>query len=253
LHKSFLSDLFIDVRREHKMSSLMHIRRKALQRVMGAALLFSVSACAMLVHPFIHDRMTVHAVVKDDMGKPVKDAVVYAMPRERMAATDRKTAIIVENSAFLPFVSPVQVGTIVSFSSRDSIQHHIYSISPAKKLDFPLDKGASSGPIALDTAGIVTLGCAIHDRMVGYLYVMETPYFAKTGEEGTADLIGLPRGTYDVRVWHPWAKSSPEAAAKSITPSSQVSANVDFVVTLQSKANHEPPPPPASPTEHKGG
>jgi plastocyanin len=233
------------------MSSLMHIRRKVLQRVMGAALLFSVSACAILVHPFIHDRMTVHAVVKDDMGKSVKDAVVYAMPKERMATTDRKTAIIVENSAFLPFVSPVQVGTMVSFSSRDSIQHHIYSISPAKKLDLPLDKGASSGPVALDTAGVVVLGCAIHDRMVGYLYVLETPYFAKTGEEGTADLTGLPRGTYDVRVWHPWMRDPPEATAKNIAPSSQGEANVNFVVTLQNRANREPPSP-ASPPEHRG-
>lgn len=233
-----------------------------LQKALRGALLFSVSACTMsahtvsvpptandvvAVHSTANDIMAVHSIVTDNMGKPLKDAVVYAMPKERMApAKDWETVIFVENNMFQPFVLPVQTGAAVSFVNTDRVGHHIYSVSPVINFDLPLDKAESSKHIALNKAGVIVLGCAIHDRMVGYLYVMETSYFAKTGEEGTADLSDLPRGTYDVLVWHPWMKGSPDDTAKRIFPNAQSIANVDFVVTLQIRNS------PASSPKHRG-
>jgi plastocyanin len=191
--------------------------------------------------------MAVHSIVTDNMGKPLKNAVVYAMPTERMAPTkDWETVIFVENNEFQPFVLPVRTGAAVTFMNTDRVQHHIYSVSPVINFDLPLDKAEPSKPIALNKAGVVVLGCAIHDRMVGYLYVMETAYFAKTGEEGRADLSDLPRGAYNVLVWHPWMKGSPEETAKRISSNAQSIATVDFVFTLQIKNN------PASSPKHRG-
>ncbi len=248
-------------------SSLVRICGTTLQKVLMWALLLSVSACTMSAHPvsvppivndgmavplIVNDRMAVHSIVTDNMGKPLKDAVVYAMPEERMApAKDWETVIFIENNEFRPFVLPVQTGAAVSFVNADRVRHHIYSISPVINFDIPLDKAESSKHIALAKAGVVVLGDAIHDRMVGYLYVMETAWFAKTGEKGTANLIDLPRGTYDVLVWHPWMKGSPDDTAKRITPDSQSIANVDFVLTLQIK-NTRKPRPSASSSEHRG-
>jgi len=243
-----------------------------LQKVMRGALLLSVSACTMSAPavandemsappianngksapPVVNDEMAVHSIVKDKMGKPVKDAVVYAIPTERMAPTkDWETTIIVENKTFQPFVLPVQTGAAVSFVNADRVQHHIYTISPVINFDLRLDKAASSERIALDKAGVVVLGCAIHDRMVGYVYVMETAYFAKTGDDGSADLIDLPRGTYNVLVWHPWMEGSPDETDKRIAPSSQSIANVDFVLTLRIRNNPQPRHSPSS-LEHPG-
>jgi len=186
------------------------------------------------------------------MGKPLKDAVVYAMPKERMAPTkDWETVIFIENNEFQPFVLPVQTGAAVSFVNADRVRHHVYSISPVINIDLPLDKAESSKHIALAKAGVVVLGCAIHDRMVGYLYVMETAWFARTGKEGTADLIDLPRGTYDVLVWHPWMKGSPDETVKRVAPNSPSVVNVDFVVPLQIKNNRKPRISASSP-EHRG-
>jgi hypothetical protein len=56
--------------------------------------------------------------------------------------------------------------------------------------------------VVFDKAGVVVLGCNIHDWMVGYVYVSESPWFAKTGADGTATL-SLPPRAYVVRVWHP--------------------------------------------------
>jgi len=255
-----------------EVSSIVRICGTILQKVLRGALLFSVSVYTMsanpissqpvsvptisndgmAVTPIVNDRMAVHSIVTDNLGKPLKDAVVYAMPKERMAPTkDWETVIFIENNEFQPFVLPVQTGAAVSFMNADRVRHHIYSISPVVNFDLPLDKAESSKHIELDKEGIVVLGDAIYDRMVGYLYVMKTAYFAKTGEKGTADLIDLPRGTYDVLVWHPWMKGSPDDTAKRITPDSQSIANANFVLTLSIRNNRKPRLPASSP-EHKG-
>ena len=48
----------------------------------------------------------------------------------------------------------------------------------------------------------MVLGCNIHDRMVAYIKVVDTPYFAKTDAAGLAR-IELPAGAaYTVTAWH---------------------------------------------------
>jgi hypothetical protein len=100
-------------------------------------------------------------------------------------------------------VLAVQVGTAVAFPNSDDIRHHVYSFSPAKTFELKLYKGIPSNPLIFEHPGTVVLGCNIHDQMVGYIYVLPTPYFAKTGPSGRVELTGLPGGRYDVQIWHP--------------------------------------------------
>jgi hypothetical protein len=37
--------------------------------------------------------------------------------------------------------------------------------------------------------------------------VIDTPYFAKTDESGSARLDALPAGDYQLHIWHPYLKS----------------------------------------------
>jgi hypothetical protein len=60
--------------------------------------------------------------------------------------------------------------------------------------------------LVFDTPGEVTLGCNIHDDMVGYILVVDTPYFAITDGNGAAALAGLAPGRYRVHVWTPRLK-----------------------------------------------
>jgi hypothetical protein len=39
--------------------------------------------------------------------------------------------------------------------------------------------------------------------MLAYVYVVDTPWFAKTDAQGRARLDGLPAGEYEVHAWHP--------------------------------------------------
>ena len=53
-----------------------------------------------------------------------------------------------------------------------------------------------------DKAGTVVLGCNIHDKMLAYVKVVDTPYFAKTDAGGVAviELPAAPR--YTLKAWH---------------------------------------------------
>lgn len=151
---------------------------------------------------------TVRVVTRDAGGKAVADAVAYLSNTDSPAPVSPPAdpvAITQKDQEFSPYVTPVVVGTKVVFPNLDSVQHHVYSVSPAKRFEIPLYIGDSKETIVFDRPGIVTLGCNIHDWMVAYVVVLATPYYAKTGADGTAEVSGLPPGHYRLEVWHPRA------------------------------------------------
>ncbi|HUK64417.1 MAG TPA: hypothetical protein VLV15_13820, partial [Dongiaceae bacterium] len=69
----------------------------------------------------------VEAVVTDQAGQPVPDAVVTLMPLGGPPPSTRPTTAVMDqiNKEFVPLVLPVLVGTAVSFPNRDNIRHHV--------------------------------------------------------------------------------------------------------------------------------
>ncbi len=146
------------------------------------------------------------ASIKDQRGKFIADAVVLAVPadpRSALRARPPTDAVDQVDKQFVPYVKVVFVGAKVGFPNSDRIRHQVYSFSPAKKFELPLYGGTDAPPVVFDKPGVVVLGCNIHDWMIGYIYVSETPFFAKTGTGGTAVIDDLPPGEYTVRIWHP--------------------------------------------------
>lgn len=143
----------------------------------------------------------VNVTVTDAAGKPVSDAVVAVFDGKTAAVNAQATGKIVQkNKQFNPGVSVIQTGTTVSFPNEDSVRHHVYSFSPAKKFELKLYSGVASNPVVFDKPGVVILGCNIHDTMVGYIYVVDTPFYGKTDANGKATLHLAP-GQVTVQVW----------------------------------------------------
>ena len=152
-------------------------------------------------------------------GQPVADAVVVAVPGDATAmsaARPRAEELEQIDKEFVPRVKPVFVGSTVAFPNRDSVRHHVYSFSPAKRFELPLYAGVPAQPVLFDKPGVVVLGCNIHDWMIGYIYVSESPWFAKTGADGKALLADLPARAYSVRVWHSQLGTGEEATRKPV-------------------------------------
>ena len=178
---------------------------------------------------------------RDASGAPVADAAVFAIPASGPSES-RGARVVIEqvDREFVPYVSVIQLGTTATFPNRDPILHHVYSFSPAKPFEFKLYTGKSPGEVLFDKAGVVTLGCNIHDWMVAYIVVVPTPYFARTDETGTARLRDLPPGGYEVRSWHPQQRAALVPYSVNLAAADDATATFAFDV-LPRKAKFKPP------------
>jgi plastocyanin len=149
---------------------------------------------------------TVQVDCVDTKNQPVADAVVWLTPldTEPVLAPPAEPLVIEQQGLeFRPYVTPVVVGTRISFSNHDTVQHHVYSVSKPKHFEIPLYRGESKDAVLFDHPGLVTIGCNIHDWMIAYVLVLATPYYAKPAAAGTALISSLPPGHYRLEVWHP--------------------------------------------------
>lgn len=163
-----------------------------------------VTACAVLAVRAI-GAADVSVAVRDAKGEAVPDAVIALYALDVPASVPLPTGpaeVVQEDQEYSPYVTVVRTGTEVEFPNRDTIRHHIYSLSKAKRFEKPLYAPGAHESVLFDQPGVVTLGCNIHDWMVAYIVVLPTPYFAKTDARGAARLAA-PAGRYRVEVWHP--------------------------------------------------
>lgn len=203
---------------------------------MTTVLLALAAAVLMLCAGPIAEAGELSALVKDQADHPVEDAVVLATleggSAAAPAARGRETVDQI-NKEFVPYVKPIVVGSSVSFPNKDNIRHHVYSFSPAKTFELPLYIGTPATPVVFDRPGVVTIGCNIHDWMIGYIYVATTPYSGKTGGDGKVRLENLPPGRYVVRVWHPRLLGTEESTSRSITVERSGAVAVAWELTLK--------------------
>jgi hypothetical protein len=167
-----------------------------------------VTLAAFLAAPLLAVAGDVVVDVRTPQGKPVVDAVVtVAAPHSGPLRFPWPYRMAQQNLQFEPFVLIVPVGADVSFPNLDIVRHHVYSFSPAKTFELKLFGHDETRVVHFDKAGVVDLGCNIHDNMIAYIVVVDTPFAAKTNPAGEAVVRGVPAGTRSVRVWHPYMRA----------------------------------------------
>jgi len=171
-----------------------------------------VLLCALLCGSATHARASslVVSVLKRD-GKPLPGAVITAEPESSTSAAPPVKALMDQvNLAFLPDVLVIPVHSTVQFPNSDAVGHQVYSFSSARQFQLPLYRGKPYPPVQFDQPGVVTLGCNIHDNMIGYIFVTAAPLFGRTDAHGEWQGRELPAGKFRVRVWHPLLNEAQE-------------------------------------------
>jgi len=200
------------------------------------ALLAAVRPCAAA---------EISVTLLDRDGRGIEDAVVTATPTgaRPLPAPAARTAVMDQrNRAFVPRVLAINVGSRVEFPNNDSVSHQVYSFSPAKRFQLPLYKGETHPPITFDQAGLVVLGCNIHDSMVGYIYVTPAPYFGTSDASGTMKLKDLPKDDYQIVVWSPYIADPPASLSRSVHVDADASVSERFQLAQPLRARPEPKP-----------
>ena len=121
-----------------------------------------------------------------------------------------------EKQQFSPAVTVVGVGAKVRFTNNDPWNHHVRigtpgAVAGSSEGQSALLEGkqegkpASAAVFSMDKPGVVgaaLLGCFIHSRMGGAIYVAESPWTAKTNSDGIAVFDDLPEGAASIKLWH---------------------------------------------------
>ena len=167
--------------------------------------LFAFLAVLVFCSPATAGDLTVS--VRDLTGRPVQDAVVTVHPTAgvprgpiRFAWPLRMTQ---QDIQFQPYVLVVPVGGTVSFPNLDRVRHQVYSFSRGNRFELQLYGRDESRTHTFAAAGVAALGCNIHDQMLAYIKVVDTPWAAKTPAGGDVTLRAIPAGGATLRIWHP--------------------------------------------------
>ncbi len=139
------------------------------------------------------------------------DIVVFMTPISAPAkallkkrAVPKKQAMIQYRRTYYPYVLPLTKGASVIFPNLDSVKHHVFSFDDKNALELPLVAGDQkrTKPIKYTSWGDHIIGCRLHDSMVGHIYVVDTPLYART-VAGQAIISNIPPGSYKIEAWHP--------------------------------------------------
>lgn len=169
--------------------------------------------------------------VRDDADRPLPEAVVFleSAQARRQVRPLEGAEMGQAGKQFVPQVLVVTTGTEVNFPNRDTVRHHVYSFSPVKKFELKLYIGTPAKPVLFDQPGIAVLGCNIHDQMVGWIVIVDTPYFGRTAKTGQLVLDRLPAGNYRLRSWHAGLPVGAPALDQAVT----IPAEGQLAVTLR--------------------
>lgn len=185
-----------------------------------------LAAIAATVAPAGAARVDVQ--VQDAAGRPLAGAVAMLdSPAARAAVRPRPGAEIEQaDKKFTQRVTVVPLGSEVHFPNRDKVRHHVFSFSRAKAFEIKLYTGTPANPVLFDRPGIVVLGCNIHDTMVAWVVVAETPWHGQTDALGQFRLPDVPAGAYTLRVWHPDLPPGTPPVEQPLTVAADASAVV---------------------------
>ncbi len=197
----------------------------------GAAL------CAFIATPAYAAELRI-ALQDADTGQPLENAVVevllpVGLQSQFSAAADYSVDQV--EKEFVANVTVISVGSQVNFPNSDDILHHVYSFSPAKVFELPLYGNGQSVNFSevFEQAGVVEIGCNIHDWMLGYIYVAQTSLAVKTDANGQAVISAVPAGEFKVRIWHPRAPAGSAELEQSISFDNAQASNLRMALTLE--------------------
>lgn len=122
------------------------------------------------------------------------------------AAPATPAAIDQKDCMYSPRVLGVVAGQKLGVRNSDGTFHNVHGTVDGKLLwNKPHPKGEPA--ITLDStpkAGdVIDVVCDVHPWMHAYAVVMDHPYFAVTGEDGSFEIKGLAPGSYTLEAWHP--------------------------------------------------
>lgn len=143
--------------------------------------------------------------LNEEKAEKVTGVAVYLLPKNEETEEKIKNLPVKyqmlnqKGKQFVPTMLVVQKGAEVRFGNEDPWFHNIYGNDPKFNLGrFP--RGFWKKQI-YEKTGVFHVYCDIHPNMHAHVYVVDTPYYTKTEDDGSFVLKGVVPGEYQIVAW----------------------------------------------------
>ncbi|HEX4574187.1 MAG TPA: hypothetical protein VH158_03590 [Gemmatimonadales bacterium] len=176
-------------------------------------------------------RVSGRIVIREKRNKPSPDlgaAVVYlegGLPPT--PARPVTVDIAINDKAFAPRVVVVPIGATVRFPNHDPFDHNAFSASEPNQFDLgQYGRGEAKG-WTFTHPGLVRVFCNIHPRMVAFVHVLATRYYAQPAGDGAFAIENVPPGAYTLHVWHERSPEATTAVTVTAAGASEIAVQLD--------------------------
>ena len=144
---------------------------------------------------------TLSATVTAPIAKHRAGAVVFVKAGPAAAVAAKTVQLDQKGMVFLPRILPIAKGWTIEFLNSDPVAHNVYTID-GEKYDLGTWPQGQKKKYTFTRSGVYRQLCKVHDDMIAYVVVLDTPWFAVSDKEGKLSLSGLAPGAYTFGVWH---------------------------------------------------
>jgi len=162
----------------------------------------AVPAC-MKAHPT--PAKSEEVIVNDN--KTLKNAFVWiksGLPDKTWQVPSTPVALDQNGCTYSPHVIGIMAGQNMEIKNSDPTNHNIHP-SPTVNNDWNESQppGSEAKMKSFPRQEVmIPVKCNVHNWMRAYIGVVNHPFYAVTGADGSFTIKGLPPGTYTLEVWH---------------------------------------------------
>jgi hypothetical protein len=164
--------------------------------------------------------------VKASQGGGLKDVVVslegvkkgkdWTKPADGYLLNQKKCT-------FIPYLQVIPKRAKLTVVNSDPHLHNIHTyeqIGRARRTLFnvaqPTQGHKVSKTIKPRRGKEIRIECDAHDWMLGWMYVVDNPYYAVVADDGSFTIKDIPPGKYKLTAWHPFLGTKEQKVSVSI-------------------------------------
>ncbi len=107
---------------------------------------------------------------------------------------------------YLPHVQGMRTGQSLTIKTSDPTAHNVHGYAKVNR-SFNRSQPAGADNVSVtmkrdEASPPMKVKCDIHPWMNAFIAVVDHPYYAVTGSDGSFELKNLPPGTYTIEAWH---------------------------------------------------
>ena len=156
-----------------------------------------------------HGAPLMEETVKVNETNMLADAFVYVKEgAEKWTYPDPTDSPVLDQVGcrYTPHVMGVRVNQKFAILNSDPFLHNVHPQPTAAGND-PFNQGMPVKGMKIDHAFkapeiMIPVKCDVHRWMQAYIAVMEHPFYAVSGADGTFSIQNLPAGTFTIESWH---------------------------------------------------